>query len=75
MVSTIILIISLQLIYSLKKVHDLPSNLDAVIISHSHYDHLDLNTVVLLNARYGSDLRWFIPIGLGLFFIRFDSIM
>ncbi|KAH7642714.1 N-acyl-phosphatidylethanolamine-hydrolyzing phospholipase D [Dermatophagoides farinae] len=51
-------------------VHDLPSNLDAVVISHSHYDHLDLNTVVLLNARYGSDLRWFIPIGLGDWFGR-----
>lgn len=45
-------------------IHDLPSNLDAVVISHSHYDHLDLNSVVILNARFGSDLRWFIPLGL-----------
>ncbi|RWS19563.1 N-acyl-phosphatidylethanolamine-hydrolyzing phospholipase D-like protein, partial [Leptotrombidium deliense] len=49
-------------------VHDLPSNLDAVIISHNHYDHLDLNTVTLLNARYGTDLRWFVPLGLGYWF-------
>jgi L-ascorbate metabolism protein UlaG (beta-lactamase superfamily) len=48
-----------------QKVHDLPSNLDAVVISHSHYDHLDLNSVVMLNARFGSDLRWFVPLGLG----------
>lgn len=44
------------------------------MISHSHYDHLDLSTVILLNARYGSDVRWFIPLGLGIsfwFFIFF----
>ncbi|KAI2810970.1 hypothetical protein BLOT_002140, partial [Blomia tropicalis] len=51
-------------------IHDLPSNLDAVVISHSHYDHLDLNTVVHLNARYGNDLRWFIPLGLADWFNR-----
>lgn len=43
----------------------MPPDLDAVVISHSHYDHLDLNTVVMLNARFGNDLRWFIPLGLG----------
>ncbi|KPM08456.1 N-acyl-phosphatidylethanolamine-hydrolyzing phospholipase D-like protein [Sarcoptes scabiei] len=53
-------------------IHDLPSSLDAVIISHSHYDHLDLNSVVLLNARYGNDLRWFIPRGLGDWFSRME---
>ncbi|XP_054168659.1 N-acyl-phosphatidylethanolamine-hydrolyzing phospholipase D-like [Oppia nitens] len=45
-------------------VHDLPSDLDAVVISHAHYDHLDRNSVTLLNARFGSDLRWFVPLGL-----------
>lgn len=45
-------------------VHDLPPNLDAVVISHNHYDHLDMQSVTLLNARYGVELRWFVPQGL-----------
>jgi len=49
-------------------IDELPSTLDAVVISHNHYDHLDLNTVILLNSRYGIDLRWFIPLGLGEWF-------
>lgn len=44
-------------------VHDIPV-IHAVVISHTHYDHLDLNTVVLLNSRFGSELRWFVPLGL-----------
>ena len=44
-------------------VHDLPK-LDAVVISHNHYDHLDYATVQLFNARFGSELRWFVPRGL-----------
>ncbi|XP_042898871.1 N-acyl-phosphatidylethanolamine-hydrolyzing phospholipase D isoform X2 [Parasteatoda tepidariorum] len=44
-------------------IHDLP-HINAVVISHSHYDHLDLNTVTLLNARFNTDIRWFVPLGL-----------
>lgn len=51
-------------------VDDLPRSLNAVVISHNHYDHLDLNTVTLLNEKYGLDLRWFVPMGLGEWFTR-----
>ncbi|KFP60666.1 N-acyl-phosphatidylethanolamine-hydrolyzing phospholipase D, partial [Cariama cristata] len=44
-------------------VEQLPK-IDAVMISHTHYDHLDYNTVRSLNERFGSELRWFVPLGL-----------
>ncbi|XP_071960313.1 N-acyl-phosphatidylethanolamine-hydrolyzing phospholipase D-like isoform X2 [Antedon mediterranea] len=44
-------------------VQELP-HIDAVVISHAHYDHLDKHTVVDLNRKYGSNLRWFVPKGL-----------
>lgn len=37
--------------------------IDAVLISHDHYDHLDRDTVRRLYARYGAGLRWFAPLG------------
>lgn len=45
-------------------IEDLPESLDAVVISHNHYDHLDAGSVSALNNRYGTKLRWFVPIGL-----------
>ncbi|XP_014850019.1 PREDICTED: N-acyl-phosphatidylethanolamine-hydrolyzing phospholipase D-like isoform X5 [Poecilia mexicana] len=44
-------------------VEQLP-RIDAVLISHSHYDHLDAGSVASLNARFGGELRWFVPLGL-----------
>ena len=46
-------------------VRDLPENLSAVVVSHSHYDHLDLTSCRDLNERYGSRLHWFVPSGIG----------
>ncbi|XP_069012785.1 N-acyl-phosphatidylethanolamine-hydrolyzing phospholipase D-like isoform X1 [Embiotoca jacksoni] len=44
-------------------VEQLP-RIDAVVISHSHYDHLDAGSVASLNGRFGGELRWFVPLGL-----------
>lgn len=43
---------------------DLPESLDAVVISHNHYDHLDSASVVNIHKRYGNRLKWFVPLNL-----------
>jgi L-ascorbate metabolism protein UlaG (beta-lactamase superfamily) len=42
---------------------DLPE-IDAVVISHSHYDHLDVDSVRALHQRHGDRLQFFVPLGL-----------
>ena len=36
---------------------------DIVVISHTHYDHLDHGSVKQLNERFGKDLSWYVPAG------------
>lgn len=47
---------------------DLPA-IDAVLISHNHYDHLDRGTVVRLHAEH-PDIQFFVPLGLKAWFAR-----
>lgn len=53
-----------------KRLHPVPwaldelPQLDAVIISHDHYDHLDMMTIRRLAARQPS-LRFIVPLGVG----------
>lgn len=46
-------------------VSELPANLSAVVISHTHFDHLDYYSCKDLNDRFGSQLHWFVPDGVG----------
>jgi N-acyl-phosphatidylethanolamine-hydrolysing phospholipase D len=37
---------------------------DAVVISHNHFDHLDYSSVCDLNRVFGNKLTWYVPLGL-----------
>src|SRR6202171_953186 len=43
--------------------------IDAVVLSHDHYDHLDSSTVSRLADRYPAT-RWYAPLGVGAFLRR-----
>ena len=43
-------------------ISDLP-HIDAVVISHNHYDHLDQSSVEDLNKRFGPSLSWYVAEG------------
>jgi L-ascorbate metabolism protein UlaG (beta-lactamase superfamily) len=49
--------------------HELP-HIDAVVISHNHYDHLDEDTVRRLADQAGGSPRFFVPLGLKDWFAR-----
>lgn len=42
--------------------------IDAVVISHAHYDHLDLPSVRALYEQAGGPPEYFIPLGMGTWF-------
>lgn len=54
---------------------DLPA-IHAVVISHSHYDHLDVDSVRQLHRRSGGSLHFFVPLGLKAWFadLGIDSV-
>jgi N-acyl-phosphatidylethanolamine-hydrolysing phospholipase D len=47
---------------------DLP-HIDVVVVSHNHYDHLDLESVKRLAAQRGGSPRFFVPLGLKDWFV------
>jgi N-acyl-phosphatidylethanolamine-hydrolysing phospholipase D len=53
-------------------------NIDIIVISHNHYDHLDVNSVKALTSSSfikninGTQPLWLVPLGLKKWFLQFD---
>jgi L-ascorbate metabolism protein UlaG (beta-lactamase superfamily) len=43
------------------------AEIDAVIISHDHYDHLDKETIKILSSK---TKQFFVPLGVGQYLIK-----
>lgn len=52
---------------------DLP-RIDAVVISHAHYDHLDLASVKALYQQDGGPPRFFLPLGMDQWFMKSNHV-
>jgi N-acyl-phosphatidylethanolamine-hydrolysing phospholipase D len=48
--------------------------IDAVLISHDHYDHLDARTCALLVDRFGRDLQFLTPLGYRAWFSKLGAV-
>ena len=44
--------------------------IDAVLVSHDHYDHLDVASIVALKKRFGDDLTFVAPLGFPRWFAK-----
>ncbi|KAL0073902.1 beta-lactamase superfamily domain-containing protein [Phycomyces blakesleeanus] len=45
---------------------DIQENLDIVLVSHNHFDHLDSKVV----AKLGNSVAWYVPLGLKYWFVE-----
>ncbi|CAG2244715.1 NAPEPLD [Mytilus edulis] len=52
------------------EIKDIPK-IDAVIVSHNHYDHLEHDAVEKLNTKF-QDIKWYVPEGTGSWFERYN---
>ena len=53
------------------QVNQLPDDIHAVIISHTHYDHLDKQSVVDIHEKYKDNIQWYVPSGSASFFLHY----
>ncbi len=54
------------------EINELPDNLHGVVVSHNHYDHLDIRSVQSLHRRYGDRIHWYIPMNMKRWFEYYD---